>query len=110
MADDVEPTVVFATDRRFLLMSNDSTRWILTSSGSDRRMAFDPVRREILQFDYHCDETGETDGLELGCSGTLNSVSLSGQASSAQMGPEMGSLAGNVSQMRCRTVIEPSPQ
>ena len=77
-------------------MSNDSTRWVLTSRGSDSRMAFDPVRREILRFDYHCGKTGETDGMDLGCSATLNSVTLSGQASSAEMGPEMGNIAGNI--------------
>ena len=87
--------LVFITASRSLVMQNGSSSQTLNSSVPGRQMAFDPVRREILQYDYFCAEAAELDRKDLGCIRTLRSVTLSGQTSRAYMGPEIGYLAGN---------------
>ena len=87
--------LVFRTASRSLVMQNGSSSQTLNSGVPGGQMAFDPVRREILQYDYFCAESAELGRRDVACIRTLRSVTLSGQTSRAEMGPEIGYIAGN---------------
>ena len=88
-AEASQPAVAYATESRSIVLQNGSSSQVLSFGGSGEHMAFDPVRRVIILYDYHCDQRAGLKLTDVNCIRALHQVTLTGDTSTTGFGPQI---------------------